>query len=96
MDVSKIFFSLKFISKETLFAPKFDSRPVDGLLNECIRHYFLPSRAKEAKKKNNNAWSQVNTGYRLPYYLESLTFHIAFPVVRTVTWLPKFLGWISS
>ena len=84
MDVSKIFFSLKFISKETLFAPKFDSRPVDGLLNECIRHYFFPLEPKKLKK-NNNAWSQVNTGYRLPYYLESLTFHIGFPVVRTVT-----------
>ena len=95
MDVSKIFFSLKFISKETLFAPKFDSRPVNGLLNECIRHYFFSLEPKKLKK-NNNAWSQVNTGYRLPYYLESLTFHIGFPVVRTVTWLPKFLGWISS
>ena len=36
---------------------------VDGLLNECIRRYFFPSWAKEAKKqeKNNNAWSQVTT-----------------------------------
>ena len=50
MDVSKIFFSLKFISKETLFAPKFDSRPVDGLLNECIRHYFFPLEPKKLKK----------------------------------------------
>ena len=33
---------------------------VDGLLNECIRHYFFPSRAKEAKKYNNNTWSQVS------------------------------------
>ena len=38
---------------------------VDGLLNECIRRYFFPSRAKEAKKQKekiiitNNAWSQV-------------------------------------
>ena len=95
MDVSKIFFSLKFISKETLFAPKFDSRPVNGLLNECIRHYFFSLEPKKLKK-NNNARSQVNTGYRLPCYLESLTFHIGFPVVRAVTWLPKFLGWISS
>ena len=83
MDVSKIFFSL-IISKETLFAPKFDSRPVNGLLNECIRHYFFSLEPKKLKK-NNNARSQVNTGYRLPYYLESLTFHIGFPVVRTVT-----------
>ena len=74
MEVFKISFSLKFISKETLFAPKFNSRPVDGLLNECIRRYFFPFRAKGAKKKNN-AWTQVicmpiiklNTGYRLPY-----------------------------
>ena len=76
MNVFKIFFTLKFISKETLFAPKFDSRPVYGLLNECIRRYFFPFRAKAAKNNNNNnAWSQVicmpiiklNTGYRLPY-----------------------------
>ena len=26
---------------------------VDGLLNECIRHYFFPSKAKEAKKQKN-------------------------------------------
>ena len=33
---------------------------VNGLLNECIRRYFFPSRAKETKKqKQNNAWSQV-------------------------------------
>ena len=36
---------------------------VDGLLNECIRRYFFPSRAKEAKTKDNNnnniPWSQV-------------------------------------
>ena len=36
----------------------------------------------------------------LPFYiLESLTLHIGFPVVwtdgPTVTWLPKFLGWID-
>ena len=36
---------------------------VDGLLNECIRRYFFPSRAKEAKKQknnNNDAWPQVS------------------------------------
>ena len=32
---------------------------VDGLSNECIRHYIFPSQAKEATKKINNAWSQV-------------------------------------
>ena len=26
---------------------------------------------------------KLNTGYRLPHWLESLTFHICFPVVRT-------------
>ena len=26
---------------------------IDGLLNECIRHYFFPSKAKEAKKQKN-------------------------------------------
>ena len=26
---------------------------VDGLLNECIRHYFFPSKAKETKKQKN-------------------------------------------
>ena len=26
---------------------------------------------------------KLNTGYRLPHKLESLTFHICFPVVRT-------------
>jgi len=25
---------------------------VDGLLNECIRHYCFPSQAKEARKHN--------------------------------------------
>ena len=28
-----------------------NKRAVDGLLNECIRRYFFPSRAKEPKKQ---------------------------------------------
>ena len=42
---------------------------------------------------------KLNTSYRLPHQQKSLTFHIGFPVVRTdgrtVTWLPKYLGWID-
>ena len=41
---------------------------VDGLLNKCIRRYFFPSRAKEAKKQKNK--------YRLiSGYETSTTFH---------------------
>ena len=79
MDVFKIFFSLKFISKETLFAPKFDSRPVDGLLNECIRHFFFPLEPKKLKKNNNNAWSQVK--HRLQASILARKFDISH-------WLP--------
>ena len=43
---------------------------------------------------------KLNTGYRLPNWQESLTFHIGFPVVWTdghmVTLLPKFLRWIDD
>ena len=43
---------------------------------------------------------KLNTSYSLPQQLESLTFHIGFPVERTdgptVTCLLKFLGWIDN
>ena len=43
-------------------------RGVDGLLNKCIRRYFFPSRAKEAKKQKKK--------YRLMSgYETSTTFH---------------------
>ena len=47
---------------------------VDGLLNECIRRYFFPSRAKEAKKqKKINAWSQVKREYEGHFHNRSVS-----------------------
>ena len=47
---------------------------------------------------------KLNTGHRLPLYLENLTFHIGLPEVQKdgqvdgcmVTWLPKFLEWKAN
>ena len=38
---------------------------VDGLLNKCIRRYFFPSRAKEAKTQKKKLKNKITPGLRL-------------------------------
>ena len=54
---------------------------VDGLLNECIRHYFFPSKAKEAKKQKN-IMPDLSLGTVMPF-----TIPVELPGVELWWWL---------
>ena len=45
---------------------------VDGLLNECIRRYFFPSRAKEANNNNKKITPDLRLQLREPRDGETL------------------------
>ena len=71
-----------------------NSGAVDGLLNECIRHYFFPLKPKKQRcqnNNNNNTWSQLGKKHSVKRYPSILHNGVINMVMNwtTITTEPK-------
>ena len=67
---------------------------VDGLLNECIRHYFFPSKAKETKKQKN-IMPDLSLGTVMPFTIPvELRWWLDYTWTSQITCDYMWLHWL--